>query len=117
MLPQLYAFPGNEAFATGLSPEALPDLGCLDLHRFPDGETRVRLDTPPQADVAFVCALHDPDRRTVPLLLAAATARELGARRVGLIAPYLGYMRQDRRFAPGVALSALHNAPLLSPQL
>jgi len=30
----------------------------------------------------------------------------MGARRVGLIAPYLGYMRQDRRFERGQAVSA-----------
>ena len=43
----------------------------------------------------------------VQLLLAGVTtARDLGAARVGLIAPYLAYMRQDRRFAPGQAVSA-----------
>ena len=37
---------------------------------------------------------------------AAATLREFGAARVGLVAPYLAYMRQDQRFAPGQAVSA-----------
>jgi ribose-phosphate pyrophosphokinase len=38
--------------------------------------------------------------------MAAATLRELGATRVGLVAPYLAYMRQDTRFHPGEAISA-----------
>ncbi|EQD27851.1 phosphoribosylpyrophosphate synthetase, partial [mine drainage metagenome] len=54
------------------------------------------------------------DAKTVPLLMAAATLRELGARRIGLVAPYLAYMRQDARFAPGQAISARIYAQLLS---
>src|SRR3546814_15475490 len=41
----------------------------------------------------------------LPLRFAARAAREFGARSVGLIAPYLGYMRQDTRFHPGEAVS------------
>jgi ribose-phosphate pyrophosphokinase len=50
----------------------------------------------------------------LPLLFAAATARELGASKVGLIAPYLAYMRQDRRFKPGEAVTSREVAQLLS---
>ena len=50
----------------------------------------------------------------LPLLFAAATARELGASRVGLVAPYLAYMRQDRRFKPGEAVTSRQVARLLS---
>jgi ribose-phosphate pyrophosphokinase len=35
------------------------------------------------------------------LYFASCIARELGARRVGLVAPYLAYMRQDAAFNPG----------------
>src|SRR3546814_12588476 len=41
----------------------------------------------------------------LPLRFAARAARDFGARSVGLIAPYLGYMRQDTRFHPGEAVS------------
>ena len=58
------------------------------------------------ADAAILATLRDPDRLALPLRFAAQTARELGARNVGLIAPYLGYMRQDRRFRDGQAISA-----------
>ena len=79
----------------------------LDWHHFPDGESLVTLPNGLSAeDVAIVATLRDPDRLALPLRFAAATAREMGARRVGLIAPYLGYMRQDRRFDPGQSVSA-----------
>jgi len=79
----------------------------VDWHHFPDGESLVTL---PEglsgADVAFVATLRDPDRLALPLRFAAVTARESGARRVGLVAPYLAYMRQDRRFLAGQTVSA-----------
>lgn len=77
------------------------------LHRFPDAETRVTLGGDPGGhDVAVLATLRDPDRLALPLRFAATTAREIGARSVGLIAPYLAYMRQDARFHEGEAISA-----------
>lgn len=79
----------------------------IDIHRFPDGESLVTLpDGMAGQDVAILATLNNPDPLALPLRFAAETAKELGARSVGLIAPYLAYMRQDRRFAPGQAVSA-----------
>lgn len=115
MKPLIYAMPGNDLFARLLRAAWPGDVGALAVRRFPDGESLVRLETPPgERDVALVCTLHEPDGQLVPLLFAAATARELGARSVGLVAPYLAYMRQDRRFQPGESRSAAHFARLLS---
>ena len=50
-------------------------------------------------------SLHAPNDKLVELLLAAQTARELGAQHLSLVAPYLAYMRQDMAFAPGQAVS------------
>lgn len=102
----LYALPGNAAFARALCRHAGWQRGQLELHRFPDGESLLRLATPPRGAVALVCSLPRPDAKLFPLLAAAATARELGATQVGLVAPYLAYMRQDVRFHPGEAVSA-----------
>lgn len=65
-------------------------------------------------DVVAVCTLDRPDDKILPLLFLAATARELGARRVGLIAPYLAYMRQDRRFRQGEGVTSAYFAELVS---
>ena len=110
---QLYACAGNEPLALQLASEASIGRGMLSWHRFPDGETLVRIDTPPEEDVCILCTLADPDARTVPLLLTAAALRAQGARRVGLVAPYLAYMRQDTMFRPGEAVAARHFGSLL----
>lgn len=115
MTPLIYAFRGNEHGAAALAAALGGELGELEVRRFPDGESYVRLHTLPQGrDVALVCTLDRPDEKSLGLFFAAATARELGARRVGLVAPYLGYMRQDARFRPGEAISSLHYARWLS---
>ena len=115
MKPLLLALPGNEQLATSLAAAMGAEYANVEVHRFPDGESKVRI--PPEVrgrSVALVCTLHDPDPRVVPLLFAAATARELGAMRVGLVAPYLSYMRQDKRFADGEAVASVQFGKLLS---
>jgi ribose-phosphate pyrophosphokinase len=102
----VYALPGNAAFARALCRHAGWQRGQLELHRFPDGESLLRLATPPHGVVALACSLQRPDAKLFALLAAAATARELGATQVGLVAPYLAYMRQDARFRAGEAVSA-----------
>jgi ribose-phosphate pyrophosphokinase len=107
MSPIVLAFPGIEAAARDTAAALGLDVDYVKLHRFPDGESLVTLPENLGArDVILVATLRDTDSIALPLRFAAATARELGARRVGLVAPYLAYMRQDRRFAPGQAVSA-----------
>ena len=110
----LCVLPGNEAFAAKLREELRCAQVGLEVRRFPDGESYVRFrDSPAGHELAHVCSLNDPDAKAQALLFAAGTARELGAASVGLVAPYLGYMRQDRRFRDGEAVtSALFAAQL-----
>jgi ribose-phosphate pyrophosphokinase len=111
----LLPFPGSETVATGLAAELDAEVGALTIRRFPDGESYVRIDTPVVGrSVVLVCTLRDPDQLTIPLLFAAATARELGAARIGLVAPYLAYMRQDARFRAGEAIASREFGRLLS---
>ena len=115
MKPLVYAFPGEERTASALARELDAEPGELQLRRFPDGEDHLRLITPPEGrDVTLVCGLDRPDEKSLPVYFAASTARELGATRVGLVAPYLGYMRQDARFQPGEAVTSVHFARWLS---
>lgn len=77
------------------------------MRRFPDGESYVRLDTPVAGHtVVLVCNMRDPDTKFLQVCFAVTTARELGATCVGLVVPYLPYMRQDRRFQPGEAITS-----------
>ncbi len=109
-----FALPGNEAFTDTLCRHD-GMRGRLELRSFPDGESHLRFpDDVRGADAVLVCTLDRPDGKTVPLLLAAAALKDLGADRVGLVAPYLAYMRQDKRFRPGEGISAQYYAALLS---
>lgn len=111
----VYDFPGNDAFANALATLPHARRASLELHRFPDGETLVKVEPPPAGALAVVaCSLDHPDAKALPLIFAAATLRELGAARVGLVAPYLAYMRQDKRFEAGEAVSSRPFAALLS---
>jgi ribose-phosphate pyrophosphokinase len=115
MTSLILALPGGERMAARLHQALHGAPGALAIHRFPDGEIRVRI----SGDVAgrtvvLVGSLDRPDDKILPLLFAAATARELGATAVGLVAPYLAYLRQDAAFRPGESVSARHFARLLS---
>lgn len=111
----LLNFPAQHGQAEALAPAVDAMRSEVIWHRFPDGESLVRIDTPVAgADVGIVASLDRPDIIALPLRFAAATARELGARSVGLVAPYLAYLRQDHRFHAGETLSASHFATYLS---
>jgi ribose-phosphate pyrophosphokinase len=115
MTPILFAMPGNEALAGQMCRSRTWEAGMWELRRFPDGESYVRyLSDVRGRDVVIVCTLADPDAKAIALYLAACVARELGASRVGLVVPYLAYMRQDKAFHPGEGVTAVHFARLLS---
>ena len=77
----------------------------VETHHFPDGESRIRLPESVPEHVILCRSLYRPNEKLIELILAAATALRLGARRITLVAPYLCYMRQDKAFRPGEAIS------------
>jgi ribose-phosphate pyrophosphokinase len=80
-------------------------LAEIVLHHFPDSESYLRL-PPSLPEHVIVCrSLNQPNDKLIELLLCAKTARELGAKRLTLVVPYLGYMRQDIANQPGEAVS------------
>lgn len=107
--------PDNETFARHLADTGGWELGTIDTRRFPDGETFVRiLSDVFDKSVVLVCTLARPDPDFLRLIFAADAIRDLGAHDVTLVAPYLAYMRQDRRFQPGEAVTSKCFARLLS---
>ena len=113
--PLVIALPGNERLASDLAAVVNGEVGQLELREFPDGETYLRFVTNPEGrSLAIACTLARPNDKILPLLFSAATARELGASKVGLVSPYLAYMRQDRRFKSGEAITSRLVAKLLS---
>jgi ribose-phosphate pyrophosphokinase len=88
---------------------------AFEMRRFPDGETYLRIDSNVQGrQVVLVCTLREPDAKLLPLIFMADPLRDLGACSVGLVAPYLAYMRQDKRFRAGEALTCASFARLIS---
>lgn len=115
MKPIVFFFPDDKPIAASLVEALDAELGALEWRRFPDRESLITLrGACADRDVIFLCTLTDPDTKALPLYFCATTARELGARRIGLIAPYLGYMRQDHRFSDGQSRSAFSFGRLLS---
>lgn len=109
----LLPVPGDEAFAARLAAAGPFELGGLDFRRFPDGERYVRIDFDPRGrPVDIICSNADEHFLTVAFV--ADALRDLRASQVTLVAPYLGYMRQDARFRPGEAVSARTFARLVS---
>jgi len=75
--------------------------------KFPDGESYIRLDGDVKGEEAVVIQTTSPpqDTNLMQLFLMIDTAKNLGAKNVVVVAPYLAYARQDKRFLPGEAVS------------
>lgn len=115
MKPIVFSLPGNEAFSASLVRLLEAEHGALEVRRFPDGESYVRvLSEVAGRTCVLVATLDRPDHKILPLSFLATTLRELGASRVTLVAPYLAYMRQDRRFQPGESVTSACFACFLS---
>lgn len=111
-LPELEVMAGKLAAASGAK------LCEHEMRHFPDGETYVRVIPEVRgADVMVLWQLHQPNTHVLPLLMLVNTLKDLGAKRVGLVAPYLAYMRQDKRFHAGEGITQRYFARLLSQQV
>ncbi|TND07205.1 MAG: ribose-phosphate pyrophosphokinase [Bacteroidetes bacterium] len=111
----LFCFPGNEVLAKKLSEKPGFAIGGLEIRQFPDGESYVRIiSNVKDCRSILICSLDRPDNKLLPLYFTCRALKELGSSRVELVAPYLAYMRQDKRFHPGEAVTSDAFAALLS---
>lgn len=101
----LLHFEEDVAAAKRIAQAANLSLALIDRHRFPDGEFKLRLPPSLPERSIFLRSLDHPNEKLIELMLAASTARTLGARHLTLVSPYLAYMRQDIAFAPGETVS------------
>ncbi len=91
------------------------ELGLYDEREFPDGESYLCINSDVKGfDCIVVADLSHPNSKFLPLIFLLDTLKELGAKSVGLVAPYLSYMRQDRRFIDGEAITSKLFAKSLS---
>jgi ribose-phosphate pyrophosphokinase len=109
------ALPGAEDLADAIAARLDTRRPSLVYRRFPDGESYLRIDEDlAGAAAVLVARLDRPDEKIPALLFAADLLRDLGAAPIGLVVPYLPYMRQDKRFRPGEALTSRTFAGWLS---
>ena len=79
--------------------------GSLQVRRFPDGESYLRVLTSVKgANCVILADLTHPDTKYLALLFLFETLRELGARSIGLVAPYLWSEAKAQRAAYRAAL-------------
>ena len=115
MNPLLFELSAAPGLAAGIAKQTGAEVGELSRRQFPDGESYLRFLTPVQGRaLILLCTLDRPDPKLATLLFAAAAARDQGATSIGLVAPYLAYMRQDKAFQPGEAVTSITFARLLS---
>lgn len=105
----LLYFADEQAAAERLAQACGIPAACVESHRFPDEELRLRLPLDAHGalpgKLVIYRSLDRPNDKLVELLLIARQAHELGARHITLVAPYLAYMRQDIAFHPGEIVS------------
>ena len=112
--PIVFAIPGSEGFAELLAGHLAAEKGEMDIHTFPDGETYLRLLSNVGDRLAIiVCSLFRPNEKFVPLYFLARNLKASGARHICLVAPYLAYMRQDKVFQPGEAVTSQYFAEMI----
>ncbi|EHL30718.1 ribose-phosphate pyrophosphokinase [Legionella drancourtii] len=113
--PILFSLFGSNHFANAIHQVLGYDIGEITLHQFPDEETVIRIDSlVKDKEVLFIAHLENPNSKILPLLFAAETAKGLGSKKIGLIAPYLPYMRQDKQFHSGESITSKYFARLIS---
>jgi ribose-phosphate pyrophosphokinase len=80
----------------------------VKLKAFPDGEYSLRFEGDVADEEVVVVQTTGPpqDTNVMQLLLLLDAAKDLGAKKVTAVVPYLAFARQDKRFLPREAVSA-----------
>lgn len=90
-------------------------LGDVDISRFPDGETFVKLrENVRGMDVYAVQSIcSPPNENLMELLIMIDAMKRASAKRITAVLPFYGYARQDRKDQPRVPITAKLVANLL----
>jgi ribose-phosphate pyrophosphokinase len=94
----------GEKIAELLKVEVVP----VSFKTFPDGESYIRFheESLQGEDVAIVQTTSPPqEQRLIQLLLMADNAKDMKAKSITAVVPYLAYSRQDKRFLHGEVFS------------
>jgi len=104
MIVSIHSFEESHAPAQRLADMLGVPHQAINARHFPDGESLVEVAETAGTAILYR-SLDHPNEKLIELILAASALRSRGAERIILVAPYLGYMRQDTAFRPGQAVS------------
>ncbi|MFO1519849.1 MAG: ribose-phosphate pyrophosphokinase [bacterium] len=117
MKPVFFAFP-DACFKAMSARDVSAAKGKFILRSFPDGESYLRVQTEVRGKTVVIGAdLRGPDGKFLPFYFLASLLRNLGAKKIVGVIPYLPYLRQDKRFQKGEAVTSRDFARLLSQAL
>jgi len=115
--PLLLIIAGSSSrlLALKVAKELGKQISRVEIKKFPDGEKYIRVmeDIHGEEIVVIQSMYHTPDEFLFEYFLLADTLKNLGAKKIILIAPYFAYARQDKCFNPGEAISLLSVAKLI----
>jgi ribose-phosphate pyrophosphokinase len=115
MKPILFLLGENSELVNSISKKCGYEIGEMILHQFPDEETGIQiLSDVKDREIILITGLEHPNNKLVSLLFTARTAYDLGAKKIGLVMPYLPYMRQDAQFKKGEGITSQYFAAILS---
>lgn len=105
---KLFSGSSNPELAREITRYLGVELSRIELKKFKDGETSVKLKENVRGhDVFIIQSTCNPTNdNIIELLLIIDAAMRASARRVTAVVPYFGYARQDRKVEPRVPISA-----------
>lgn len=107
-MKNIFYFPEDKVMASNLSSKSNIEMGIAETRYFPDEKIYIRITSEVKDKIIFLfCSLDHPNNKILSLLFMAKTLKELGATKICLISPYLPYMRQDKSFKSGEAITAI----------
>jgi len=99
--------PASQELGKNIAKQLKARISPIEFTRFPDGESRIRFECNVEGDDAVIVQTTSPpqNENLIQLFLMADNAKDLKAKTITAVVPYLAYARQDQRFRPGEAFS------------
>ena len=92
----------SQDLAAHVAKELGEELCYVEIKKFPDGEKYLRVDANVEDEVTVIQSTGYPqDENLMELLFLISTLKDLGAKKVRVVVPYMGYARQEKRFKDG----------------
>jgi ribose-phosphate pyrophosphokinase len=109
----------SEKIARKIATSMKAPLSKVVVSSFPDGDIYVKFNCDVKNKKVVIVESFQPNSTgaLMNILFTAQNAKSLGAKKVILVAPYLSYMRQDKRFKNGECITSKVMANLLNSSI